>query len=507
MVFQEITHRLAGKRHYLFPLMVMVALFICFWKLGSEPLHQWDESRNGVNAIEMLQNHDYVNLYYGGLPDTWNAKPPLMIWMIAGSFKIIGTNEFALRFPSAVAIFFSFIILYRIIKLYGSDLLAFTTCLILMTVNGLIGSHVGRTGDFDALFILFLLSATYFALKYLDFNRTNALFYCGIAMGMAFYTKGLAALIILPGFAFYLLITKRFLKILKDCRLWIAALIFAVFIISWYLVVSVHGLKFEESVYGSVDSFETMWKYDILQRLTEGFANGHIRNYAFFFNYLDARFNLWNYLFYLVLAITIYKLVKKDWKVTDYEKNPLIKLALFSFCIWASIGLFLTFAVETHNWYLAPALPFVAITTAIGCGYLIKHYRYAGLVIIGLLLFTLTRKIIDLSSSDGYPEMLLSNEQIIKDAGKIVCLNIDRQDYFCYMKMLNGNVEPVFQTRDDAMLQSRIRQNENASEIESRGPVILFLNKENYSTDLQKIINFEIIAEDGQYLLAAMDVD
>lgn len=503
MVFQEITHRLAGKRHYLFPLMVMVALFICFWKLGSEPLHQWDESRNGVNAIEMLQNHDYVNLFYGGLPDTWNAKPPLMIWMIAGSFKIFGTNEFALRFPSAVAIFLSFIILYRIIKLYGDDWLAFATCLMLMTVNGLIGSHVGRTGDFDALFILFLLMTTYFALRYLDFNNLNFIIYCGISMGLAFYTKGLAALIILPGFILYSLITKRFLRILKDYRFWIAVLCFFFFIISWYLIVSVYGLKFEESVYGSADSFETMWKYDILQRLTEGVSKGHIRNYAFFFNYLDARFNLWNYLFYLVLAITIYKLVNKNWKVTDYEKNPLTKLALFSFCIWASMGIFLTFAVETHNWYLAPALPFVAITTVIGCNYLIKHYWFVIFVLTALVIFTFTRKIKDLGSPDNYPPMLSGNEMAIKGAGKIVCLNIDRQDYFCYMMMRNGYVEPVFQTYDTAMLQSLIRQIEHESKYQ--GPGILFLKKDNCPEDFKNCNNFRVIGSDEQYILTVVE--
>lgn len=186
------TDWLSPSRQLFFPLIALLALFMSFWMLGSEPLHEWDESRNGVNAIEMIQNQDYINLYYGGQPDTWNAKPPLMIWMIVGSYKVFGTNEFALRFPSALATFFSFLILFAIIRLYGSEWLALLTCLILMSVNGLIGSHVGRTGDFDALFILFLLSTIYFALKYIDFNNPNAVFYSGISMGLAFYTKGLA---------------------------------------------------------------------------------------------------------------------------------------------------------------------------------------------------------------------------------------------------------------------------------------------------------------------------
>lgn len=488
MKLEEIIDRYSSKREFLFPVMALLAFFMSFWMLGSEPLHAWDESRNGVNAVEMIQNHDYINLYYGGQPDTWNAKPPLMIWMIVGSYKVFGTNEFALRFPSALAIFLSLLVLFAIIRLYGSEWLAFSTCLILMSVNGLIGSHVGRTGDFDALVILFLLITIYFALKYIDFNNANAIFLGGISLGLAFYTKGLATLIIIPGLVLYLLITRNFIRILKDYRFWIAALIFVAFVLSWFLLVSLYGLKFKESFYGSENSFETMWKYDVLQRLTEGFSNGHVRNYAFFFNYLDARFNLWNYVFYLVLAGGLYKLIKKDWNIQTEGKSPLFKLALFSCCIWATIGIFLTFSVETHNWYLAPALPFVAITTTIGCSYFMKHFRFVGWLLIVLLLVTFTRKAIDLSNPGEYPVMLSNNEKTIQTSQKIVCLNIDRQDYVCYMKMRNPEVETLNCLPD--------------SLASIKGPVILFLKKEDYAAFKQTRNNLTILGTDDQYIIS-----
>ncbi len=500
MIIQQITNRLEDKRKYLFPLMVLFALFMSFWKLGGEPLHQWDESRNGVNAIEMIQNHDYFNLYYGGQPDTWNAKPPLMIWMIVGSYKVFGTNEFALRFPSALAIFLSFIVLFAIIRLYGSEWLALSTCMILMTVNGLIGSHVGRTGDFDGLFILFLLITIYFALRYIDFKNANAIIISAIFLGMAFYTKGLASLIILPGLVLYLILTKKFIKILRDYRFWIAAVIFISFVLSWFLLVSLYGLKFEGSVYGSVNSFETMWKYDVLQRLTEGFANGHVRNYAFFFNYLDARFNLWNYVFYLVLAGAFFKLIRKDWNLQIEGKSLLFRLALFSCCLWATIGIFLTFSVETHNWYLAPALPFIAITTALGISYFVRYYRFAGLLLICLLLFTFSRKVITLSSPGHYPAMLSNNERNIQSSQKVVCLNIDRQDYLCYMKMRNGHVETLFSSIEPALLGNRL--DKLNAEDSLKGAVILLLKKEDYSSVKLTQNDLTILGTDDQYIIS-----
>ncbi|MGE5317095.1 MAG: ArnT family glycosyltransferase, partial [Chloroflexota bacterium] len=197
-------------------LLITLSAFFCFWKLGSEPLNEWDESRNGVNAVEMIQNGDYVNLYYAGEPDTWNAKPPLMIWLIAASFKIFGYNEFALRFPAAMAAFLSLIVFFHLVSRYSDKVVAFFTCIILLTVDGIVGKHVGRTGDFDALMLLFLLISVYYFLSYVDFNSKKGLFLSAVFLGLAFYTKGLASLIIVPGLFVYAVFTKKLLSILKD---------------------------------------------------------------------------------------------------------------------------------------------------------------------------------------------------------------------------------------------------------------------------------------------------
>lgn len=294
--------------------------------------------------------------------------------------------------------------------------------------------------------------------------------------------------------------TKKFIRILTDYRFWLSALIFIAFIISWFLLVSFYGLKFHESFYGSENSFETLWKYDVLQRLTEGFSNGHIRNYAFFFNYLDARFNLWNYVFYLVMAGTLFKLIKKDWNMQTGDKSLLFNLALFSCSMWTSIGIFLTFSVETHNWYLAPALPFIAITTVMGCIYLVKHHRFASLLLIGLLLFTFTRKVIALSSPGEYPSMLLNSEKTIQSARKIICLNIDRQDYLCYMKLRNANVETLFSSTEAELLGTRLGQINVESSLKEA--TILLLKKDDYSAVKQIQNNLIILGTDEQYIIS-----
>jgi 4-amino-4-deoxy-L-arabinose transferase-like glycosyltransferase len=161
-----------------------------FYKLGQNDLSEWDESRNGVNAFEMLHNGDYINLYYGGQPDSWNNKPPLFIYAIVMCYKLFGYNEFALRFTSALAIIIFFVFIYKLIALYESTAFAFICCLVMMTCKGIVGNHVGRSGDFDATLLCLLIISIYYLLCYIDFNKETSLNFSALFFGFAFLIKG-----------------------------------------------------------------------------------------------------------------------------------------------------------------------------------------------------------------------------------------------------------------------------------------------------------------------------
>jgi 4-amino-4-deoxy-L-arabinose transferase-like glycosyltransferase len=57
-----------------------IITFLCLYKLGQQPLSQWDEARRAINAMEMIRTGDLVNLYYRGLPEVSNFKPPFVVW-------------------------------------------------------------------------------------------------------------------------------------------------------------------------------------------------------------------------------------------------------------------------------------------------------------------------------------------------------------------------------------------------------------------------------------------
>ena len=70
-------------------------------RLGSTGLVDETEPLFAEAARQMLETGNWVTPYFNGEPRF--DKPPLLYWMMAGFFKILGTNEWAVRLPSALS--------------------------------------------------------------------------------------------------------------------------------------------------------------------------------------------------------------------------------------------------------------------------------------------------------------------------------------------------------------------------------------------------------------------
>ncbi len=100
---------LAARAKHL-AIVTAIAAFVMLTNLGGPRLWDRDEPRNAGCAREMLQRSDWV------VP-TFNAelrthKPVLLYWGIMLSYLAFGINEFAARFPSALAAVGSTICVY-----------------------------------------------------------------------------------------------------------------------------------------------------------------------------------------------------------------------------------------------------------------------------------------------------------------------------------------------------------------------------------------------------------
>ena len=134
---------------------IVVALTVV--SFDDVPMQTWDEARLANNALEIAHGGHWLIPTYGGVPDHWNTKPPLLIWAIAGLLRLGLPPLVALRLPSILATMATTALVWGVCRFALRDRWAAATAGFLLVTSTLYtGVHVGRTGDYDALESFFI---------------------------------------------------------------------------------------------------------------------------------------------------------------------------------------------------------------------------------------------------------------------------------------------------------------------------------------------------------------
>ena len=88
-------------RHALLGILIALAALLHVATIGTGDLYSQTEGQYAGAAREMFQNHDWLLPTNDGIPRL--QKPPLLYWLIIGSFKLFGVNAAAARLPVALA--------------------------------------------------------------------------------------------------------------------------------------------------------------------------------------------------------------------------------------------------------------------------------------------------------------------------------------------------------------------------------------------------------------------
>jgi len=96
-----------------YSILLILIYLVVFLKIDTFHLRWWDESMFAVNTYEMAKNGHPFSLYFNGVIDISNSKPPLTVWVQVAFTKLFGYNEVALRLPSAIAAALSIIVTFR----------------------------------------------------------------------------------------------------------------------------------------------------------------------------------------------------------------------------------------------------------------------------------------------------------------------------------------------------------------------------------------------------------
>jgi len=213
-----------------------------FQLLGRYPLLEPDEGRYSEIPREMLERGDFITPTLNYVK--YFEKPPLLYWLNALSFSIFGQNEFAARFPCALAGLLTIILTYWLGRKLFNRQVGLMAAVILGTSSGFVAQARINLTDMPLTFCLTLCLGS-FILALRDSENSRTLFYTFYAgAAMSVLAKGLIG-ILFPGVIIFLfmLACKRW-DLLKKMRLPTGSILFLLIAAPWFVMVSLRNPEF-----------------------------------------------------------------------------------------------------------------------------------------------------------------------------------------------------------------------------------------------------------------------
>lgn len=190
-----------------FRFLVILSILAFVPTLGAVHLFDWDEINFAESAREMIVTGDYFHVHVNFSP-FWE-KPPLFFWLQAGSMHLFGVNEFAARFPNAIAGIITVSIIYFIGKKERDE--RFGLIWAFLYLCAFLPQLYFRSAIIDPVFNLFIFLSAYQLFKALseEEKKNKRALWSGIFCGLAILTKGpVGLLLILLTFLVYIIIKK-----------------------------------------------------------------------------------------------------------------------------------------------------------------------------------------------------------------------------------------------------------------------------------------------------------
>jgi 4-amino-4-deoxy-L-arabinose transferase-like glycosyltransferase len=156
--------------------------------LGSLPI-KGEEGRRILPAISMIESGNYLVPQVAG--QAYFRKPPLINWLVAASFKILGQrNEWAARLPSALCVLAVAVAFVAVARGSRGPRGSTIAAIIWLTNAGII--EKGRLIEIDALYVSLCALAIIFWLSFWERQQSPWLIWipASIFLGLGWLAKG-----------------------------------------------------------------------------------------------------------------------------------------------------------------------------------------------------------------------------------------------------------------------------------------------------------------------------
>jgi 4-amino-4-deoxy-L-arabinose transferase-like glycosyltransferase len=350
--------------------LIFISWLAFLWHLGDVGLVDETEPLFAEAARQMDVTGNWITPYFNG--ETRFDKPPLVYWLMAIGYQLIGVNEWAVRLPSALAAITLVIGIFFTLKYFGfSNTLIeqnnqakikrqlwfsawIGSALTAFNVQTIIWAHTGvsdmlLSGCMGTGLLCFFCGYVTSEQKPQAFNYWYLAFY--ILISLAVLTKGPVG-IVLPGLIIFsfLVYVGKFWSIVQKMNLLGGGLIFLLITLPWYILVYLeNGQTYLDSFFG----------YHNFQRFTD-VVNGHDAPWYFYFLIVLGLFAPWSV--YLPLAMSKVRFWQRNFWQQQSRNN---QLGLFAFVWFVCIFGFFTISVTKLPSYVLPLMPAASILVAL----------------------------------------------------------------------------------------------------------------------------------------------
>ena len=492
-----------------FFLLMGFICFLSFYKLDAKYVDPWDEARHGVNAYEMYKEGSLIRSTYLYETDYYNLKPPLSMWCIMVSFKIFGTNVFALRAYSALCyVLLSVIVGCFVKKTYGRAEALFTLGFLAANTTPFV-AHMVRAGDADSLYVLLFTLAMLFMLR-IEKNQ-KYLYACGFFFALAFLTKSFHAGVIVAVGGLFLLLTGELKKM--SVRTW------ALFMASFGIPIGIWAVP--RLFTDGTAFFKQMLYTDVLGRSSEGFGSVE-GSFTYYLEYylglagdnfpaMVSKGTVYDLAVFICVVGAVYynRLFTKE----NYKK-------IVGYLLWFFIPFLAFSAVRTKLlWYMYPVFIPLFMAAGIIAGRLVKEKQISGfirgmtaiLVIVGIGYFSkdvymqINEKINNQQSALEFQQLVRSAAEEIKEARAFVLYEKEQavwnqQDVF--VAEAYGDYRCINREEGAAGIQRALSQ--MAEQMAEGKQVLCFLCKDEYDSMEEAIkeagYGMELLDESEHYV-------
>jgi 4-amino-4-deoxy-L-arabinose transferase-like glycosyltransferase len=344
-------------------LLLTACSFPFLYDLDRFPIFQWDEARYANNSLEMFLHGDFLNVRMEGEIDTWNFKPPLVLWLQVLCMKVLGPGEWAVRLPSALAgLTIVALMFWFCATVLKSRTAGIMSALFFVASGGFISPHVARSGDLDAVLTFFLFAYALLFIRYLFDKRPPGKTFVLLAILVicAFLCKGIPGFFMLPFLFVISFLHDNWRKVFLHRSLYWSAVTILLAGAGYYWLREL-----------SAPGYWELLKASEFNRFSGKGVEWHRQPFDFYYrNFIELK-RFYPLVYFLPLTLSVF------WTTQSAQTRR-----FYLYCLIVATGyfLFISYPPVKLEWYDAPLYPFFALmlglATTKGVGWLARKANF-----------------------------------------------------------------------------------------------------------------------------------